>query len=80
MSTRTERVSPKPVARSSVDTLAKRVREKNGNLKIKYVDRYWIINMSFMRPLQNGLHEEMVMGGQDMPLSKVANMANGVLK
>lgn len=65
---------------SSIDTLAKRVREKNGNLKIKYVDRYWIINMSFMRPLQNGLHEEMVMGGQDMPLSKVANMANGVLK
>jgi len=80
MSTRTERVSPKPVARSSVDTLAKRVREKNGNLKIKYIDRYWVINMSFMRPLQNGLHEEMVMGGQDMPLSKVANMANGVLK
>ena len=65
---------------SSIDTLAKRVREKNGNLKIKYVDRYWIINMSFMRPLQNGLHEEIVMGGQGMPLSKVANMANGVLK
>jgi hypothetical protein len=65
---------------SSVDTLAKRVREKNGNLEIKYIDKNWIINMSFMRPLQNGLHEEIVMGGQDMPLSKVANMANGVLK
>jgi len=56
---------------SSIDTLAKRVQDRGGELKIYYTE-YWHIIIT----LPN--YQSMVFGGRGENLSKVANKANGV--
>lgn len=85
MSIKTERVSPKPIAGSSIDTLAKRILEKGGSIDMKYCRgnatklNYWVINMSLPSPFDGGIHEKMVIGGLDEPLIRVATKANGAV-
>ena len=75
---------------SSIDTLAKRVLEKGGSIDMKYCRgnatklNYWVINMSLPAPFDarfftGGIHEKMIIGGLDEPLSRVATKANGAL-
>lgn len=72
---------------SSIDTLAKRVKDKGGDLDIQYrrgdtigLD-YWVINITTLTPpFFDSMTYQSVVGGAGDSLTKVANKANGAIK
>lgn len=72
---------------SSIDTLAKRVKDKGGDLDIQYrrgdtigLD-YWIINITTLKPpFFDSMTCHTIVGGAGDSLTKVANKANGAIK